>query len=93
MSQRQLFDTGPKVDRTYGVEFNRSVPEAEKPRLSGQCRLILAKLREGAATNDELARIARKYTSRISDLRKAGYDVQCVEHDHKTGLTFYELHE
>ncbi len=65
----------------------------EKPRLSRQCETMLCRLRCGRATNQELAVIALKYTSRISDLRKAGHDVRCVSRDHKAGITVYQLVE
>lgn len=65
--------------------------EVEQQRLGRQCSRILERLRQGRASNDELSRISRKYTSRISDLRKAGYKIQCVNHDRRTGLAFYEL--
>jgi hypothetical protein len=64
---------------------------SERPRLSRQNQAILERLRRGTATNDELARLARKYTSRVSDLRAAGYDVRMIEHDHVTGITRYQL--
>lgn len=68
-----------------------TVTKAAAPRLSRQCREILARLREGSATNTELAIISRKYTSRISDLRWVGCIVTCFDHDHKTGLARYRL--
>jgi hypothetical protein len=70
-----------------------NVVQQEAPRLSRQCRSILERLRRGRATNDELSQIARKYTSRTSDLRKAGYDVRVVERDHVSGVTVYQLFE
>jgi hypothetical protein len=70
-------------------------PEAEEPRLSRQCRAILARLQRGPATNGELAEIALKYTGRISDLRPglraAGRDIKVVERDTKTGRVLYAL--
>jgi guanylate kinase len=63
----------------------------EQRRLTGQSLRILERLRQGPATNRELAAISLKYTSRNSDLRKAGYDVQVIEHDRKTGLAVYAL--
>lgn len=63
----------------------------ETIRLSRQCQKILAELRRGPMSNRDLAHIALKYTSRISDLRQAGFQIECVEHDHLTGLTLYEL--
>ena len=70
-----------------------STPEAAKPRLSSQCYAILSRLREGPATNRELAAIALKYSGRISDLRVAGYAITVVSHDHATGLVTYRLTE
>ena len=49
-------------------------------RLAAQCQVILALLKERGnqgARNSELAHIALKYTSRISDLRAQGYDIRC----------------
>lgn len=70
-----------------------SAPALAVPRLSRQCRDILERLRRGPGTNTELARIALKYTSRISDLRKHGYVVEVQSHDHSTGLVVYALVE
>jgi hypothetical protein len=69
------------------------VVKEERPRLTGQNATILERLRRGTATNRELAEIALKYSGRISDLRAAGYNVQVVSRDYKTGLTMYELRE
>ncbi len=74
-------------------DFPRSMPLCEAKRLGGQCAAILARLREGPATNRELANISLKYTGRLSDLRAAGYVIECVKQDHETGLTFYKLVE
>ena len=67
-------------------------PEAQK-RLRGQSLAILERLQLGPATNRELSDIALKYTSRITDLRIAGYNVKCVEHDKLTGKAVYKLVE
>ncbi|MBU6429253.1 MAG: hypothetical protein KGR26_09605 [Cyanobacteria bacterium REEB65] len=67
------------------------VPDAARPRLSRQCRAILDRLRAGPASNDELSRLARKYTGRISDIRKAGFVVECFDQDHASGRTWYRL--
>jgi hypothetical protein len=64
---------------------------AEKRRLSGQNAAILARLRQGPATNAELAAISLKYTSRNSDLRRAGYPVEVISRDRKTGVVVYAL--
>jgi len=63
----------------------------ELRRLSGQNAAILQRLQQGPATNQELAQMSLKYTSRISDLRHAGYDVQVVERDYASGRTVYRL--
>ena len=65
----------------------------EAPRLSKQCREILARLRSGRATNNELAQIALKYTGRISDIRKGGHDIRVLRQDRATGVTVYALFE
>ena len=64
-------------------------PVADRPRLSRQCALILERLRQGPATNAELAGTSLKYTSRVSDLRRAGYAIDCERL--KDGLTRYTL--
>jgi hypothetical protein len=48
-------------------------------------------LHQGPATNREPAGLSLKYTSRLSDLRAAGYDVRVVERDYATGRTVYKL--
>lgn len=63
-------------------------------RLETQCRRILALLVERGnqgATNYELARIALKYTSRISDLRDGGYRILCTCEDALRGVYRYHL--
>ena len=63
----------------------------EKKRYGNQCETILAKLREGSVTNHELSDISLKYTSRISDLRKAGHVIECVVRS--GGLRIYRIKE
>ena len=61
--------------------------------LKGQCEAILKLLKERrsqGAMNWELAEIALKYTSRISDLRKAGWRIDCHKEAGRT--TRYMLH-
>ncbi len=65
----------------------------QKKRTSTQCDAILARLREGSATNFELSEISLKYTGRISDLRKLGHDIECVHRNKVTGLTLYRIKE
>jgi hypothetical protein len=90
VEQRTLFDDPPGD----GDDFcDRRLDPAARPRLSRQCRLILARLRRGPATNRELAALALKYTGRISDLRKRGHDVRLLSQDHESGVAVYGLVE
>lgn len=92
-AQLTLFDVTTPPELIGPTDPNVTNP-AEKGRISRQCRDMLALLRERAGygvSNDELSRIARKYTSRITDLRKAKYDVECFSIDRKTGLSWYRL--
>ena len=49
------------------------------------------RLQQGPATNVELAALALKYTSRLSDLRAAGYTITVTARDYATGRTVYRL--
>lgn len=84
MNQPSLFDN-PRTLRAA----DPNIDAADEPRLSAQCQTILARLQSGPATNTELAAIALKYTSRISDLRKAGYSV--TNKRQSGGVTVYTL--
>lgn len=80
------------VCRKPDIQFaDTQLPEAEKPRLSSQCRQILERLQQGVASNVDLSNIALKYTSRISDLRKSGFRIEVKERNHETGVVTYEL--
>lgn len=69
-----------------------NVSEAARPRLSRQCLAILERLKQGPATNLELAGLGiLKYTGRISDLRAAGCVILIDAQDHRTGRTLYRL--
>ena len=63
----------------------------EKHRLMNQCERILERLRHGIVSNHELAAIALKYSSRISELRKRGWIIRVCSRDWKSGIAFYEL--
>ena len=93
--QKSFFDDDFEQDQkakrgTPPVRDPNAVP-ADVPRLRGQNAQILQRLEQGRASNVELAKISLKYTSRISDLRKAGYVVVC--HRDNGGLSWYELKE
>ena len=66
-----------------------TITPQDRERLSHQCALILARLEQGSASNRELAAISLKYTSRVSDLREAGYSIDCVRG--RDGLNVYVL--
>ena len=84
--QLSLFDQPPRLPPR-----DTHVEREERPRLTGQNLAILERLERGPATNRELAKISLKYTSRVSDLRAAGYSVVVVDRDRTTGMTMYEL--
>ena len=66
--------------------------EAEMKRLQSQSERIITRLRQGPATNYELADISLKYTGRVSELRKRGYHIQCrTVSPRGLGITVYKL--
>ena len=84
--------TQQSIDFSAPIPVNASVPVSDAPRLSKQCRLILERLRQGKATNVELAALpCLKYTSRLSDLRKSGYKIRICDRNYDSGLVVYEL--
>jgi hypothetical protein len=55
-----------------------------------QCATILNLFQNrGVASNLELSKIALKYTSRISDLRRRMHDIRVTRRDYQTGYTEY----
>lgn len=87
MTQPDMFTDAPVIPAAP------SLPRVERQRLTGQNAAILARLRQGTATNYELAALSLKYTARISELRQAGYAVGIVSRDHATGRTVYALED
>lgn len=67
------------------------VAAADTKRLTGQNAVILHLLQQGPCTNVELAKVSLKYTSRLSDLRAAGYTVVCERG--QGGLNTYWLRQ
>ena len=84
-----MFDTWTAAEQLRPRDPN--VFQLDRPRLQGQNAAILDRLMKGPATNDELIRLSRKYTSRVSDLRKAGYRIRCHRGD--GGLNTYVLEQ
>lgn len=75
--QQSLFGEPRTARQEYSeprsVPLNSSVPEHERVRLSTQHEAILARLRQGPATNLELGLIAQRFTARLHELAKAGH--------------------
>jgi hypothetical protein len=86
VKQRTLFPLQHTLHPT-----DRHVAAQDVPRLSGQNKAILALLRSRAQTNVELAVVSLKYTSRVSDLRAAGYKISCERLCGVAGVWLYRL--
>jgi hypothetical protein len=82
--QLSLFDQARQVRPA-----DPSADTQDRPRITGQNAMILQRLQLGAATNAELCGLSLKYTSRISDLRAAGYRIRAERVD--GGLFLYTL--
>jgi hypothetical protein len=81
--------TGQQLTLDYSAPIGhtaRLAPAPDRQRLRGQNAAILDRLRRGPATNAELASISLKYTSRLSDLRSAGFDVRSERVDGGTWI-------
>jgi len=90
MEQREMF----QFEKGGGViPYDPPVHRDARPRLSRQCAMIVARLKRGPAFTGELAKISRKYTGRISDIRKEGIRIDATPVDRKTGVWKYELVE
>lgn len=68
-----------------------NIDERDVPRVTGQALAILERLREGPATNHELASMSLKYSGRVSDLRAAGYEINAKRMS--GGVWVYRLDE
>ena len=73
------------IDGAFG-DFNPH----QQPATDIQCEKILALLKTGPQTSATLAKIALKYTSRISDLRDAGHAILATRIE-GSGLWRYTL--
>jgi len=84
--QLSLFDS----PRTISPR-DPNVTHDDRPRLTGQNARLLAMLEQGPTTNREMMLAGLlKYTSRISDLRAAGYRIVCEPQG--GGLSLYRLY-
>lgn len=77
----------------FDFEAGRSTDRLERERLSRHAQAIVDRLRRGTATNDELMMVSRSrnLSARISEVRKAGFQVDCIKLERATGLAWYEL--
>jgi hypothetical protein len=85
MTQPDLFSARPVVLASPTLE------RRERRRLSKQNAEILARLQRGSASNSELAEMALNYRARISELRQAGFNVECFDRNRETGYARYRI--
>lgn len=90
MRSGSLFDRDPDSPDVLLPQDSHVVEPAEVRRLAGQNLRLLLRLREGPATRRELTAIALNPTARVSDLRKAGYDIRVTER-RESGWSIYVL--
>lgn len=83
MTQPSIFDTPPVM--------RSRAPREARARLNRQSEAILARLRQGSISNRELAEFGLNTRARISEIRAAGYVVECYDRDAATGLSRYRL--
>lgn len=89
--QGKLFDmTSPDMTPIIHAA-DPNVNAGDIKRLCRQSLEILARLRQGAATNMELAAITHRFSARIFDLRSAGYTVETIRGE--GGLHTFKLTE
>lgn len=85
--------TTPNLFDPPTIPVNSTVDAREAKRLSAQAHRILERLRQGPASNRELAQGALNYRARISEIRAAGFNVAVTARDYKTGVALYALVE
>ena len=98
LGARTLLSTGTREElrKLVASEFAAVAPQqqaslsfADQEALKGQSAAILKLLtqrRSQGAFNYELAELSLKYTSRISDLRAAGWKIECTHEQGRTRL-------
>lgn len=83
------------------IPINFKVPPPDRLRVCRQARKIYEILKfrskfDCFMTNDEMSKIARKYTGRVSEIREAlkpyGQTIKCVKKE-KSGLCYYAIME
>lgn len=81
MNQGSLFDLSHPDQKPNFPPVDPTVASDDVPRLSAQSAAILARLRQGPATNIELREIAWRYPARVGDLKEAGFRITSRKQD------------
>lgn len=98
--QRTFFDDEFAADMEAKRHARRTDPSTSHQaasdivhsgKLSNQCQEILIRITGRWASSLELAEVALKYTSRLSDLRQRGYKIDTKRSDE--GWWYYRLKE
>lgn len=93
MNQRLLFHDDERQAATTFTD--PQLPTVAKPRLGGQNERVLARLRQGKATNTELDKLCGRVNSRIADVRKyleaEGKTIRSRAVDTARGVYVYEI--
>lgn len=75
------------MKNTESVALNASVDPRDRARLSAKQEVVLATLKSGPRTNRQLNAICFSYRQRVSELRDAGYVIDCERGE--DGLAVY----
>lgn len=78
-------------EATDGIPFNSTVEPEAKPRLKSHQQKILARLQSGPAVTDDLNKICNRFSARLGELRKAGYEISTEKVDGAKGVFRYSL--
>jgi hypothetical protein len=91
MRQMTIFDPPPRPPVIEPCDPRVTQP-VKRRRLQGKARQVLALLRDGDRTNRELVdAVGHRFGGRISDLRKRGFVILCLNENHATGEATYRL--
>lgn len=76
------------------ADAHNAVHADESERLCRQCYAVLDAFRDASAntiTNAALKGIAIRYSARILTLRRAGYRIEIIHRDRKSGVNTYRM--
>lgn len=71
------------------AKLNPTVDPRDAARLSAKQEVVLATLKAGPKTNRQLNAICFSYRQRVSELRDAGYVIDCERGDDGIATYFY----